>query len=79
MKATSERFTNYEMEDTIMRSSEETYCKVADRCSEYESISKDSSSNSTGRSCERSCQTCTHFAADEHCRLDLYDKIVKSL
>lgn len=62
-----------------MRSSEETYCKVADRCSEYNPISKESASNSTGYHCERSCQTCTHFAADEHCRLDLYDKIVTSL
>ena len=62
-----------------MRSSEETYCKVADRCSEYTPVTKDSASNSASCHCERSCQTCKHFASDEHCRLDLYDKIVKNL
>lgn len=63
-----------------MRSSEETYCKVADRCSEYDPITKDSVRNSAGCcGCTRSCQTCGHFAADEHCRLDLYDKIVETL
>lgn len=65
-----------------MRSSEETYCKVADRCSEYKAVNKDTVTNSASNKatgCDRSCQTCTHFASDEHCRLDLYDQIVKSL
>ena len=67
-----------------MRSSQETYCKVADRCSEYKAVNKDTVTNSASNKsntdgCDRSCQTCTHFASDEHCRLDLYDQIVKSL
>lgn len=62
-----------------MRSSEETYCKVADRCSEYTPVSESSASNSTNCHCVRSCQTCKHFASDEHCRLDLYDDIVKNI
>lgn len=62
-----------------MRSSEETYCKVAERCQEYNAVNKSGASNSTSCHCERSCQTCSHFAADEHCRLDLYDQIVKQL
>jgi hypothetical protein len=62
-----------------MRSSEETYCKVADRCDEYKAVNRSCACNSTASHCDRSCQTCTHFAADEHCRLDLYDKIVKNL
>ena len=28
---------------------------------------------------EKSCLNCRHFAEDEHCRLDLYDPIVKEL
>ncbi|MDY2790581.1 MAG: hypothetical protein SOT70_07335 [Lachnospiraceae bacterium] len=62
-----------------MRSSEETYCEVADRCSEYCPVEKETAKNSTCCSCVRSCENCTHFAADEHCRLDLYDEIVKQL
>ena len=64
-----------------MGSSEETYCRVADRCSEYKAVKNDYASNAYCEECgcERSCQTCTHFAADEHCRLDLYDEIVKTL
>lgn len=61
-----------------MRSSKETYREVAERCSSYDKkAGKDSFTNSveTGKS----CLNCRHFADDEHCRLDLYDPIVKNL
>ena len=72
-----------------MRSSTETYhevipsriCgnhKVAERCSAYE---KTCHCNSTTNKAdgEKSCLNCSHFSKDEHCKLDLYDPIVKNL
>lgn len=61
-----------------MRSSSEMYKEVAERCSAYDKAeSKDCMCNAveTGRS----CLTCTHFAKDEHCKLDLYDPIAKEI
>lgn len=61
-----------------MRASKETYEQVAKRCSEY--------AHTKGGNCfcnadDRtvSCLTCKHFAADEHCELDLYDPIVANM
>jgi hypothetical protein len=61
-----------------MRSSQETYMDVAERCSAYEhTAQKNCFCNEAPSS--PSCLNCTHFAADEHCTLDLYDSIVKNL
>ncbi|MGN0165326.1 MAG: hypothetical protein ACI39R_04025 [Lachnospiraceae bacterium] len=61
-----------------MRSSNETYVKVAEACSAYE---PDSTANKTTNSASahaRSCTTCRHFNHNgEYCTIDLYDKIVK--
>lgn len=65
-----------------MRASNKTYREVAKACSAYEPISTDKITNSSCEgdcSCsgkEISCITCKHFSQDEHCRLDLYDKII---
>ena len=61
-----------------MRAGAEVYREVAERCSAYDT---------RGRKCgwwnggvgETSCLNCRHLAEDEHCRLDLYDPIVKEL
>ena len=61
-----------------MRSTSDVYKEVAQRCSAYDKKSKkDSLSNMADD--EKSCLTCRHFANDEHCKLDLYDPIVKDL
>ncbi len=61
-----------------MRSSTEVYKEVAERCHAYnKKAGSDSVSNSYDES--KSCLNCKHFAADEHCVLDLYDPIVKNL
>lgn len=61
-----------------MRSSEQVYKEVAERCSAYDKKTQnDSLSNMAEGS--KSCLNCRHFAADEHCRLDLYDPIAKDL
>ena len=63
-----------------MRSSKEIYKEVAERCSAYDRKSCDCYSNSARENdYPVSCLTCRHFADDEHCRLDLYDPIVKNL
>lgn len=62
-----------------MRSSKETYKQVAKRCSSYDrKTGKDCFCNSVDED-TKSCLSCRHFAEDEHCRLDLYDPIVKNL
>ncbi len=62
-----------------MRSSENVYNKVAERCSAYDKKKCcDSLSNSTSDG-TKSCLNCKHFANDEHCKLDLYDDIVKNI
>lgn len=63
-----------------MRASENTYEKVAENCSAFEP--KKDAERTTNSACEScgchvSCTTCKHFDQDEHCVLDLYDKIVK--
>lgn len=61
-----------------MRSSKKEYEAVAKRCSSYTKTNKSQLSNSAGCDCI-SCLNCEHFAADEHCVLDLYDSIAKNL
>ncbi len=61
-----------------MRSSKKEYEAVAKRCSAYAKTSESELSNCVGDSCT-SCLNCEHFAADEHCVLDLYDPIAKNL
>ncbi len=61
-----------------MRASKETYREVAKRCSAY-SHTKDGNCFCNASDTETSCLTCKHFAADEHCELDLYDPIVANL
>ena len=53
-----------------MRAGAEVYREVAERCSAYFCNVAEG---------EKSCLNCRHFAEDEHCRLDLYDPIVKEL
>lgn len=64
-----------------MRASEETYEKVAQNCSEFEpeKTKPAFTKGNNCQDCETSCCTCTHFTNDEHCKLDLYDKIVNKL
>ena len=61
-----------------MRSSKETYQKVALECSEYEknnSYPINYYNLPSSNDCKKpTCVTCKHFK-DEHCVLDLYDKI----
>lgn len=61
-----------------MRSSQETYMDVAERCSAYEHTTTPNCFCNEAPS-SPSCLNCKHFAADEHCTLDLYDTIVKKL
>lgn len=63
-----------------MKASESTYEQVAKNCTSFEP--KGCSCNATNSVNEKddchsdvSCRTCKHFASDEHCVLDLYDKI----
>lgn len=67
--------------DVFMRASEATYEKVAENCSAFDPKREDktTTTNSTCEHCccKVSCTTCKHFDSDEHCVLDLYDKIVK--
>lgn len=61
-----------------MRSSDGVYKDVAERCSSYDKKDKkDHFTNIAGNN--KSCLNCRHFADDEHCRLDLYDPIVKNI
>ena len=61
-----------------MRSTAEVYKEVAQKCSAYDKKDrKDCFCNVDSGT--KSCLNCRHFAEDEHCRLDLYDSIVKDL
>ncbi len=61
-----------------MRSSTEVYKEVAARCHAYNKKDcKDCATNAAEGT--KSCLNCKHFAADEHCVLDLYDPIAKNL
>jgi len=53
------------------------YEKVAERCSSFDAISRDSYINRADDTANVTCKNCSHFD-DEHCVLDLYDKIVSS-
>ena len=61
-----------------MRSSTETYHEVAERCSAYEKTCHCNSMTNKADG-EKSCLNCSHFSKDKHCKLDLYDPIVKNL
>ena len=61
-----------------MRSSNKEYEAVAKRCSSYAKTTSGELSNCVGNDCT-SCLNCEHFAADEHCVLDLFDPIAKNL
>ncbi len=61
-----------------MRSSKKEYENVAKNCSSYAKTSGSELSNCVDSECT-SCLNCEHFAADEHCVLDLYDPIAKKL
>lgn len=61
-----------------MRSSKKEYEDVAKRCSSYHRTETSELSNTVSEDCT-SCLNCEHFAADEHCVLDLYDPIAQNL
>ena len=61
-----------------MRAGAEVYREVAERCSAYDKRERKSCFCNFAEG-EKSCLNCRHFAEDEHCRLDLYDPIVKEL
>lgn len=59
-----------------MKASKKMYEDVAKACSKYHRISAESSfKNSTCDCSTPSCLNCSHFTAEEHCDLDLYDQI----
>ncbi|MBQ4522805.1 MAG: hypothetical protein IJA10_07620 [Lachnospiraceae bacterium] len=62
-----------------MRSSQEVYKEVAQECDSYTAVNAQNENAFTNSAKEVSCLSCQHFAADEHCELDLYDKIVAKL
>ncbi len=62
-----------------MRSSQEVYKEVAERCSAYHKIENGNAFTNSADMESKSCLNCKHFAKDEHCKLDLYDPIVKNL
>ena len=62
----------------VMRSSKEIYHEVAERCHAYDVKEKKDCMCNMAEG-EKSCLNCRHFADDEHCKLDLYDPIVKEL
>lgn len=59
-----------------MRSSQEMYKEVAERCSSYTKKSGKSCCCNSGEA--KSCLNCDHFA-NSHCKLDLYDPIAKNI
>ena len=60
-----------------MRASNETYQKVAKRCSSY-NPTRQGAKNVIDSKEEISCTNCEHFDKEEYCKLDLYDKIVSA-
>jgi hypothetical protein len=67
-----------------MRSSYKVYQKVAENCSEFDSVNMDGTytnafTNSSSESSlhDVSCVNCSHFDEGEYCVLDLYDPITK--
>ena len=61
-----------------MRASNKAYEDVAIHCSGYEKTSDNSFTNKTDDEDSVSCLNCKHFDEDEHCILDLYDKVAES-
>lgn len=62
-----------------MRASNKAYEDVAVHCSGYEKVSdKSSFTSKTSDEDSVSCLNCKHFDEDEHCVLDLYDKVAES-
>lgn len=64
-----------------MRKSPETYKKVGCACSEYKKKPFGGQVYNLANECncvKPSCLSCTHFK-NEHCDLDLYDKIADRL
>ena len=61
----------------FMRASNETYEKVAKRCSSY-NPTRTGAKNIINSSEDVSCLNCEHFDAEKYCKIDLYDKIVSS-
>ncbi|MCM1272488.1 MAG: hypothetical protein NC225_11730 [Clostridium sp.] len=61
-----------------MRSSIEVYEEVAERCHAYDKKERRDCFCNVAEG-TKSCLNCRHFADDEHCRLDLYDPIVKNI
>ncbi len=64
-----------------MRSSQEMYEEVAERCSAYDEATPIVLGDKHSNECEttKSCLTCRHFSSDEYCKLDLYDSIANNL
>ncbi|MBQ3514932.1 MAG: hypothetical protein IJA32_14245 [Lachnospiraceae bacterium] len=62
-----------------MRSSQEVYKEVAEECDSYTAVNPQHENAFRNSAKEVSCLSCQHFSADEHCELDLYDKIVAKL
>ena len=62
-----------------MRSSQEIYKEVAQECDSYTAVTAKNSNAFRNSAEEISCLSCQNFSADEHCKIDLYDKIVKNL
>lgn len=61
-----------------MKASQEMYKEVAQNCSSYTHVK--------GKNCfcneapkEASCLNCEHFDSNEHCNLDLYDRIAEKI
>jgi len=62
-----------------MKESQKNYEEVAKRCSSYKRNDCDSFTNSATSDCT-SCLNCSHFSTEQqHCNLDLYDQIIKTL
>lgn len=66
-----------------MKNQNAVYQEVAKECSEYCPCGCDHSVKNVSAgddAKEASCLNCKHFSSsDQHCRLDLYDKIVTNL
>lgn len=60
-----------------MKANKTTYQNVAKQCSSY-NRKETGVTNCSSDSCP-SCSNCNHFTTDEHCSLDLYDSIAKTL
>lgn len=62
-----------------MRSSQEMYKEVAERCSAYDCKKCHGNDQYSNSNIGKSCLNCTHFSDEEYCRLDLYDPIAQKL